>query len=252
MELKTVRYSAAEGIARIVMDRPGKHNALDHQLFDDLDAAFAAASADDSVSVVILSGNGPSFCSGYDTKGGSLYVDPPGGSATWTPSTALASLAEVEARYLRIWNCPKITIARVHGNALAGGCYLQMLCDISVCADTARLGHPVRAAGLTSMPLWQVAMPLKKARYLLMTHRVVDGPTAERFDLVTMSVPESELDATVEAIARDCLTGADGARLKKEGLNAALDIMGLGAAFRYHRQMNAMARLGRSGGIHGE
>lgn len=251
MAYETVQYKVADGIARIALNRPDKHNALNHQLFDDLDAAFQAAARDDGVSVVVLSGNGPSFCSGYDTRGGSLYVDPPNGDETWRPETALAALAEVEARYQRIWNCPKVTIARVHGNALAGGCYLQMLCDISVCADSARLGHPVRAAGLTSMPLWQVMLPLKKARYLLLSHRIVDGPTAERFDLVTMSVPDAELDATVEAIARDCVAGSDGVRIKKEGLNAALDIMGLAAAFRYHGQMNAMARLGRPGRIHG-
>lgn len=243
MKLETVDYSISGRIARIAMNRPDKHNALSHQLMDDLEAAFADVEKRDDVSVVVLSGNGPSFCSGYDTKG-SYYISPPDGAKEWTGEKAFTALRDIEARYQRIWNCPKITIAQVHGNALAAGCYLQLLCDISICADTARLGHPVRRSGITSMPLWQVAVPLKKARYLLMTNRLVDGPTAERFDLVTMCVPEKELKATVDQIAEECavLTPAD-ARMKKESFNTALEIMGLAAMFRYHGQMNAMSRV---------
>lgn len=240
-KLETVQYEIAGRIARITLNRPDKHNALNHQLMDDLEAAFADVETRDAVSVVVLAGNGPSFCSGYDTKG-SYYISEPAGG--WDGQSALTRLRDIEARYLRIWNCPKITIAQVHGNALAAGCYLQLLCDISVCADSARIGHPVRRSGITSMPLWQVALPLKKARYLLMTNRIVDGATAERFDLVTMSVPEAELNSTVDRIAEECavLTPAD-ARMKKEAFNMALEMMGVGAMFRYHGQMNALGRV---------
>lgn len=243
MKLETVQYDIAGRIARISLNRPDKHNALNHQLMDDLDAAFADVEKRDEVSVVVLAGNGPSFCSGYDTKG-SYYITPPNGADAFTGQTGLTALRDIEARYMRIWNCPKITIAQVHGNALAAGCYLQLLCDISICADSARIGHPVRRSGITSMPLWQVALPLKKARYLLMTNRIVDGPTAERFDLVTMSVPEVELKSTVDQIAEECavLTPAD-ARMKKEAFNMALEMMGVGAMFRYHGQMNALGRV---------
>ena len=77
MGFETVLYEAADGIARIVLNRPEKHNALNHQLMDDLDAAFAKAAADDEVVVIVLSGAGPSFCSGYDLKSGSYYITPP-------------------------------------------------------------------------------------------------------------------------------------------------------------------------------
>ena len=83
MSFETVLYEAADGIARITMNRPEKHNALNHQMMDDLDAAFAKAGADDSVAAVVLKGNGPSFCSGYDLKGGSYYITPPHGAETW-------------------------------------------------------------------------------------------------------------------------------------------------------------------------
>lgn len=247
MGFETVLYESADGIARIVLNRPEKHNALNHQLMDDLDAAFAKAAADDDVVAIVLSGAGPSFCSGYDLKSGSYYITPPGDAERWRPETALAALTDIEQRYLRIWNCPKVTIAQVHGNALAAGCYLQLLCDISVAAETARLGHPAAGMGSSSMPLWQFAMPLKKARYLLLTKRIVDGITAERFDLVTMAVPEADLASTVEDIARDCVKlGPADARYKKTVYNAALEMQGLGAAFRYQSHMNGMARWARA------
>src|SRR5688500_14362088 len=101
-------------------------------------------------------------------------------------------------------NCVRPTIARVHGHALAGGCYLQLLCDISVAATDAQLGHPaVKMGGPSSMPLWQVALPLKVARYLLLTGRIVDGTTAASMGLVSLAVDAADLDATVDAIAAE-------------------------------------------------
>lgn len=244
MELSTVLYSVDDGIARIVMNRPEKRNALNHALLDDLDAAFTAAEADDEVGVVVLSANGASFSAGYDL-GGSYYTKPPEKDGKWTLGNTLTTMRDIEARYQRIWNCTKPTIAQVHGHALAGGCYLQMLCDISVAAEDAILGHPaVKMGGVSSMPLWQVALPMKVARYLLLTGRTLSGREAERIGLVTMAVPKADLEETVNGIARDCLAvPREGQLHNKEALNTSLEIMGVGALFRYHGQMNALGRL---------
>jgi enoyl-CoA hydratase len=244
MSFETVNYAVDGGVARIEMNRPERHNALSHQLLDDLDAAFDAAEGDRDVAVVVLSGAGRSFCSGYDLKG-SYYITPPEPENRWTLGNTLSTLRGIEARYQRIWNCPKPTVARVHGNALAGGCYLQLLCDISIAAEDARLGHPaVKMGGVSSMPLWQVALGLKKARYLLMTGRIVDGREAERIGLVSRAVPPGELDAAVAGVVKDLLeVPFEGALQNKEALNTALEIQGVGALFRYHGQMNALGRL---------
>jgi enoyl-CoA hydratase len=240
----TVSYRVDGAVARIQMNRPEKRNALDHQLMDDLDAAFEQAAGDAAVRVAVLSGAGPSFCAGYDLAG-SYYTSAPAGG--WTAPEALLRLRDIEARYQRIWNFPKPTIARVHGHALAGGCYLQLLCDISIAATDAKLGHPaVRMGGVSSMPLFQVILGVRAARYLLLTGRVVDGAAAERMGLVTLAVPPEQLDATVDAIAVDVAAiPPDGQLHHKESLNTALEIQGVGALFRYHGQMNALCRLGR-------
>ena len=239
----TVEYAVADHVARITMDRPEKRNALNDELLDGLDAAFVEAERDPEVHAVVLAGNGPSFCSGYDL-GGSRYATAPEGG--WDLGNSVATLRTVEAGYQRIWNCPKPTIAQVHGHALAGGCYLQLLCDISVAATDAQLGHPaVKMGGPSSMPLWQVALPLKVARYLLLTGRIVDGTTAASIGLVSMAVAPDELAATVDQLAAEVAAVPPQAQqLNKETLNTALDIMGVGAMFRYHGQMNALRRLG--------
>jgi enoyl-CoA hydratase len=244
VELETVLYDQSEGIARLTLNRPERHNAIDASLLDDLSRALDAAEADGDVRCVVLAGAGRSFCSGWDT-GGSPYITPPGDDERWTKTTALRTLRRIEARYQQLWDFPKPTIARVHGNALAAGCYLQLLCDISVAATDARLGHPAqRWGGVSSMPLWQVALPVKKARYLLLTGRVVDVAEAERFGLVSLAVAPHELDATVDGIAADCASiPAAGMQHNKESLNTALDLLGVGALFRYHGQMNALGRL---------
>lgn len=249
MELTSVQYSVepvddGSRIARIVLNRPERHNAIDASLLDDLGRALDTADADTDVHCVVLAGAGRSFCSGWDTKG-SPYITPPDPSGEWTKTGALRTMRMIEGRYRQLWDFPKPTVARVHGNALAAGCYLQLLCDISVAATDARLGHPAqRWGGVSSMPLWQVVMPVKKARYLLLTGRIIDGAEAERMGLVSLAVAPDELDATVDGIARDCATvPAHGMEHNKEALNTALDIMGAGALFRYHRQMNALGRL---------
>ncbi len=245
-ELETVLYSRDDSIARIVLNRPERRNALNHQLLDDLDAALQLAEDDPEVLVVVLSGSGASFCSGYDL-GGSYYISPPAEGA-WTVSNSLRTLRDIERRYLRLWNCPKPTVAQVQGYAIAGGCYLQMLCDISVVAEDALLGHPISPAGVTSMPLWQVLLGPKKARYLLFSGRLIDGREAERIGLASLAVPAGDLEQTVSDLATGMATGrgrTGGLTHLKESLNTDLEMMGVGAMFRYHGQMNALGRLER-------
>jgi enoyl-CoA hydratase len=242
--MKTVEYSIKDKICYIAMNRPERRNALDFDLLDDLDRAFDMAEADDEAKVVILKGNGPSFCSGYDTSG-TYYFKGSREGMEWSMKNSMLTLRKIEARYMRIMNFPKPTIAQVHGHALAAGCYLQMVCDISVAAEDTKIGHPaVRFGGVSSMPLWQFTLGPKKARYLLFTGRSIDGNEAERIGLVSMAVPADKLEETVYQIALDILkTPYEGVFHHKETLNTDLEMMGVNAQFRYHGQMNALARF---------
>lgn len=174
MEFETVIYEARKKIGYITLNRPEKHNALSYQLLDDIDAVFDHAEADNKVNVIVLKSNGKSFCSGFDLKG-SYYMTPPEGGWRYKNSYEILN-KKIYAKYPRIWNFPKPTIAQVHGYCTDAGCYLQLLCDITVAAEDAILGHPAQTwGGAQSLPLWQFYLGVKKARYLLMTGRTING-----------------------------------------------------------------------------
>ncbi|MFW9895644.1 MAG: enoyl-CoA hydratase-related protein [Candidatus Thorarchaeota archaeon] len=243
MSFETLLYESKNKIGYITLNRPEKHNAMNYQMLDDLDAVFDHAEEDKSVNAIVLRGNGKSFCSGYDLRGSYYTTAPEGG---WNVRNLYNILEKkIYAKYLRLWKFPKPTVAQIHGHCLAAGCYLQLLCDISIAADDANLGHPATRGGFsTSMPLWQVYLGVKKARYLLMTGLTIDGKEAERIGLVSLSVPREKLEEKVGEIATRLATvPPNGALHGKITLNTALEIMGVNTLFTYHGQRNKNVRL---------
>ena len=248
MNLETVIYEVKENIAKITMNRPEKRNALNHQLLLDLDAAFEEADSDAEVRVVILAGTGKAFSAGYDL-GGSPYTSVPEGHDQWTTGNSLRTLRGISERYLRIVRFRKPVIAQVHGYCLAAGCYLQMCCDVAIAAEDAVLGHPLGSGGVTSMPLWIWFLGVRKAKELLFTNKLIGGKEAERIGLVNIAVPADELEPTVWKMAQQMAEAPpDGIAMLKEAINTDAEVMGMGALFTYHRQLNALGRVGRTAG----
>jgi len=243
MEFETIIYESKNKIGYITLNRPEKHNALSYQLLDDIDAVFDYAEADESAKVIVLKGAGKSFCSGFDNNG-SYYRTPPEGGWTYKNSYEILN-KKIYAKYTRIWGFPKPTIAQIHGYCQDAGCYLQLICDISVAADDALLGHPAQLwGGAQSMPLWQFYLGAKKARYLLMSGRRISGKEAAEMGLVSISVPREKLEEEVNKLA------AEIAEIPHEGflhnkicLNTALKIQGVDALFDYYGQMNRYTRF---------
>ena len=255
MEFETVIYEVKEQIAKVTMNRPDKMNALNQALWDDVNAALQYADNDPEVRVIILAGSGKAFSSGWDIKE-SPYFTVPEGYEQWGTTSALKALRGISTNYREIMNLKKATIAQVHGYCLAAGCYLQMLCDMAYAAEDAIFGHPAtRGGGVDSMPLWVWQLGARKAKELLMSRRFIDGKEAERIGLVNRAVPPDKLEEEVWKLAKDIAEipvddlgpGGHGMVIMKENINADLEIMGLGALFTYHRQLNAWghANLGR-------
>jgi len=249
MKLETVLYEVKENIARITMNRGEKMNALNHSLWDDLISAFDQAENDPEVRVVILCGAGRAFCSGWDLKG-SYYISVPEGYDQWTTGNALSTLRRISERYLKIMNLPKPVIAQIHGYCLAAGCYLEMLCDIAIAAEDALFGHPVGRGGVDSMPLWITYLGFRKAKELLLTQQIIDGKEAARIGLINRAVPGDKLEEEVWKMAKLFTESPpDALAIQKEAFNVHAEIMGRSAVFAYHRQLNALGRVGRSGTV---
>ena len=192
MNEPVVRREKTSWGVRLVLNRPGKLNAISHELREALVAAVADATADADVRVIVIAGEGRAFCAGYD-----LAEEAPATALGWHDVLA----RDVEST-LAVWRCPKPVIAQVHGFCLAGGLELAMACDLIVAADDAQLGEPeIRFGSAPVTLLMPFLLGQKKTRELLFTGDLVTADEALRIGLINRVVPRAELAAAVDELA---------------------------------------------------
>lgn len=228
----------ADGVLRIVMDRPEARNAQNLQMTYDLNAAFDRAVADDSVKVIILAGADPHFSAGHDLRepgdkrlGKDFPVvstwggfDEPGSHGRY------AREQEIYLQNTRRWrNLCKPTIAEVQGRCIAGGLMLAWACDLIVASDDAKFCDPVVTMGVCGVEWfvhpWELGP--RKAKELLWTAENWDAVEAHRLGMVNHVVPRAELSAFVLDLACKIASKPTFAvKLTKEAVNRTLDIMG--------------------------
>jgi enoyl-CoA hydratase len=203
---ENVRLEKAGPVAHLVLDRPEKHNALRFDDLDDLVELLHEAEEDDDVRVVVLRGNGPSFCAGhdYDDAVRSYGLEPgPDGEKPRRPSQRSRLLRDrrLGAGYMAFHYSLKPVIAQVQGVCTGAGLYLVELVDLAICADTARFSHAEQRLGLAGNT-WHLNTQIlkygpKRARELLLLGDWFSGPQAAEWGLVNRSVPEADLAGTV-------------------------------------------------------
>jgi len=239
MDFETILYEKEGGKARITLNRPEKLNALSMKLQRELNSALWEADNDAAVHVIILRAAGRAFCAGYDLT--PMQSPPPKGAAAEGEEAytnvyrGMASmdddiwqLERQQRERMAIWEIHKPVIAQVHGYCLAGGTDLALLCDIVIVADDAVIGFPpVRAMGSPPAHMWTYLVGPQWAKYMLLTGDSIDGRTAAEIGVALKSVPASELEAEVEAIAAK-MEKIDVELLSpnKRIVNVALELMG--------------------------
>lgn len=213
-------------VRRLTLNRPASLNALNRELMDALEAAFADAAEDPAVHVVILRGQGRAFCAGYDLNedAGEGVLD----AADWH-----RELDRDTVRLLAILEQPKPVIASVHSYCLAGGTDLMLACDLAVAADDAMFGYvDVRfGSGVVSMFLpWVVGV--RNAKELVFTGEDrVPASEALRIGLVNRVVPRAELDDATMALAEEIAKNEPFVvQTMKASINRAWQVAGLRAA----------------------
>ena len=180
-----------ERVTIVTLNRPDKLNAINKDLRLALDEALRRADSDDSTSVVLLRGEGRSFCVGYDIVGGNDVESSRHDALRW--HAYLRDCLEFE---MRPWDMKKPVVAAVQGHALGGGCELAMFCDLPVAADNAQFGEPeirFSNAGPAIVMPWLVGY--KKARELLYFGDSINAATALELGLVNRVVPVEDLAA---------------------------------------------------------
>ena len=117
------------GIARIILNRPGQYNALSKHLLTELQQTLDSITSDDSVNVVIIAANGKAFCAGHDLKEMRSCEDREFHQALFQQCGAMMQT---------IAGMPQPVIAQVDGIATAAGCQLVAQCDLAVASDVSR------------------------------------------------------------------------------------------------------------------
>ncbi|MCL4239990.1 MAG: enoyl-CoA hydratase/isomerase family protein [Dehalococcoidia bacterium] len=205
-------------VATITLNRPEVMNALNREMYAELEQAFRDAHRDPEVRCVVLTGAGRAFCSGDDVKQIMLGEQ---------RDEIVTRLRDVRPRptpaAAAVLECDKPVIAAVNGPAVGWGMDLTLFCDIRIASENAKFGELFIKRGLVADigGLWRLPRVVgpSKAAELLFTGDVIDAREAERIGLVSRVVAPDDLLAAAMEVARTIAANPPIAmRYMKEGL----------------------------------
>lgn len=254
-----VLYDAADGIARITLNRPQFHNVQNSQMTYALDDAFKRAVDDDEVKVIILKSDAKHFTAGHD-------IGSPGRDFHSSFERRLmwydhANKGGAEKAYIREqevylgmckrWRAlPKPTIAQVHGACIAGGLMLAWVCDLIIASDDAFFQDPVLQMGFPGVEYFAHAHELNPriAKEFLFLGERMSAQRAYQMGMVNRVVPRADLEAEVARVAARI---AEQPRLALQLAKQAVNHMetlagkeaGIDASFGYHHFAHANNQL---------
>ena len=189
-------------VARVVLNRPDKHNAIDLQLIEEWMQVLEEVRNDDEFRVIVTEGNGPSFGSGLDLYYLRSISQTP--SADWERSSLPRLLSD------RIREYPKVTIAQVHGYCLGHAMVNMCSHDLAFVAKTAQIGMPEILRGsfgqMATANLFHAGIPVKKAAMMQLTGHYISGTEASELGLVSKAVDEEVLDSFTLDLAAEIAT----------------------------------------------
>jgi enoyl-CoA hydratase len=193
-------------VARLLLNRPERYNAINDEMPREIRAAVEWANAQPAVQVIVVEGAGRGFCGGYDLgETAAEVIDHPCQQEAypWDPMTDYAHMKRNTEDFMSLWRSPKPTIAKVHGAAVAGGSDIAMCCDLLVVAEDARIGYmPTRVWGCPTTAMWTYRLGPLRAKQLMFTGDVIDGRTAADWGLANRCVPAEQLEEAVMQLAQ--------------------------------------------------
>ncbi|TMB70382.1 MAG: crotonase/enoyl-CoA hydratase family protein [Chloroflexi bacterium] len=231
MTFESIDYSAADGIARIVLNRPERLNAMNRRLISDLREAVIAANEDEAARVIVFSGAGRAFCAGYDLDWGTRAEDATQREMAghWDPVRDYEGMSRNVRVFMSLWESPKPVIAQIHGWCVGGGTDMALCADLIYMAEDAQIGYPpARVWGEPTSVMWVYRLGLEHAKRLMLSGESLSGAEAERIGLASKAVPAADLPSVVEEMARKLASiPANQLALSKLLVNQAYENMGL-------------------------
>lgn len=200
----TVLYVVNDGIARIVLNRPDKANALDRDTTHALSEAIHKACDDESVRVIMLEGNGKTFCAGGDI---SAFIDEMQNLPAFIDSLVL----QLNEALVRLHTSAKFIVSVVSGPIGGGGIGIALCADFVLAADTMKLRCGYSGIGLTpdvgsSWYLTKRAGPVR-AKQLFALNTVLDAQTCLHYGIVDAVYPGDELVDQAMSLAKKLRAG---------------------------------------------
>lgn len=195
MTYETLDIHREKDVVTIALNRPTVHNAMNEDMMRDLTACMTDLSADSHVRVIILTGNGKSFCAGADLH--------------WMKSMVQYTKEENEEDsrlllklYDAIYQCPKVVIAKVNGSAFGGGLGLFAACDIALAVPTCTFAFTEVKLGIIpaviSTYILRRIPHIALVRRLFITGEKFSSAYAERIGLIDSVVPPEEIDERIQ------------------------------------------------------
>jgi methylglutaconyl-CoA hydratase len=243
MMYRNIDLARAEPVATVTLARPDLHNAFNAEMIGELRDCFAALAADAAMRVVVLTGDGPSFCAGGDLR----WMQ---SSLGWSREQNSADAGALADMFELAWSLPKPLIGRINGAAMGGGVGLVACCDIAVAADTARFGFSEVKLGLIPAVIAQYVVPkigVSQARALFVSGERFTAERAFEIGLVHAVAGAEDLDATVASLVRRMLSSGPEAAGAAKRLVDAVWTLDRDAARRYVVEAIAAARTGDEG-----
>src|SRR2546422_7609564 len=203
-----VKGDVEKPIASVILDRPDIHNAFNDELVKLVTDTFSELGARDDIRVIVLGGNGKSFCAGADLNWMKRMVQ-------YSRQENLEDARAVGRMYLTIAKCPKPVIARVHGAALGGGAGLVAACDIGIAVESVQFGFTEVKLGIIPAiiaPFVIAKIGPGRTREFFITGERFLAPVAMNIGLIQhVASHELALDALIDSKIAQVLTSAPGA-----------------------------------------
>jgi len=206
------------GVATITFNRPDLHNAIDESVIAQFNEGLRRVAADPAARVVVIAGNGKSFCAGADLN----WMKRTAGYSEEQNHRDALEFTEILTLLDRM---PKPTIARIHGAAYGGGVGIASCCDIAIGTTDAVFSFSEVRLGLIPAMISPYAVAVigeRQARRYMLTAERIDAAQALKIGLLHEVCVPSELDARVAAIIDHCLRGGPAAIARSKELIAAV------------------------------
>lgn len=202
------------GVATLTLDRAEKHNAMSAEMISELTDAARRLGEDPAVRVVVLTGEGKSFCAGGDLAWMKQQM-------AADPDTRFVEARQLAEMLNALNTMPKPLIGRLQGNAFGGGVGMASVCDVAIGVESLTMGLTETRLGLipaTIGPYVLSRMGEAMARRVFMSARLFDAHEAVTLGLLAKAVPADELDGAVEAEVVPYLTCAPEAVARAKAL----------------------------------